>query len=575
MGAAASQAAAPAGTDDLELREKEPEDIELDTWTRLPPLPCAEPGSAEAEFCVTYINTRLGRDPALAGRLPLAGGAPALFNACSDGVLLCKLLNTCAPDSIDERAVNLPTAAAATPASQSCEDALQNCELALNAARAAGCSLSAVAAEDVASGSEAAISECLWQFIRLGVLQGVSVRDAPALAALRRPGEDVPALLDAPPEQLLLRWLAHHLAAAGPAWDAWLPLRDMGAELADSTALACLLGQIAPELAPVSVQGEPSLLARAEAVRTAAAEVTSEMLPPARAIAEGNAHLNVVLLAALFRARPALGALGAAGEQTQLAAGLEEYSLEDSREERTFRVWLQSLLRDEVALRSLAEGLRDGYWLLRVLDALAPGAVDWRTAHRPPLKPLLRRPLSIENCNQVVRIARRLLGLPLVNIGGVDIVGGRTKLLAAILWQLMRFHTRALLQSIAPPGRRITDAELDRFVLSWANARAAAGGKARRIGSFSDPSLASGLFLVDQLSAIEPGSVNFALVTPGGTPAERELNAKYLISSARKMGCLIFLLWEDVVEVNSRMLLVFVASLMVHTAARAESRETA
>jgi len=37
--------------------------------------------------------------------------------------------------------------------------------------------------------------------------------------------------------------------------------------------------------------------------------------------------------------------------------------------------------------------------------------------------------------------------------------------------------------------------------------------------------------------------VNLALVTPGATPRERELNAKYLISSARKMGCLIFLLW--------------------------------
>ena len=55
---------------------------------------------------------------------------------------------------------------------------------------------------------------------------------------------------------------------------------------------------------------------------------------------------------------------------------------------------------------------------------------------------------------QVVHIARRLLGLPLVNIGGVDIMGGRTKLLAAILWQLMRLHTRALLQSVALPGAR-------------------------------------------------------------------------------------------------------------------------
>ena len=40
--------------------------------------------------------------------------------------------------------------------------------------------------------------------------------------------------------------------------------------------------------------------------------------------------------------------------------GLGRLLVQDSREERTFRVWLQSLLRDQVALRSLAEGLRDG-----------------------------------------------------------------------------------------------------------------------------------------------------------------------------------------------------------------------
>ena len=55
---------------------------------RLPPLPCAEAGSAEAEFSVAFINARLGGDPELAQRLPLSGGAAALLPACRDGVLL-------------------------------------------------------------------------------------------------------------------------------------------------------------------------------------------------------------------------------------------------------------------------------------------------------------------------------------------------------------------------------------------------------------------------------------------------------------------------------------------------------
>ena len=39
-----------------------------------------------------------------------------------------------------------------------------------------------------------------------------------------------------------------------------------------------------------------------------------------------------------------------------------------------------------------------------------------------------------------------MLALPLVNIGGIDIVNGQHKLLLAILWQLMRFNIRGLLQ---------------------------------------------------------------------------------------------------------------------------------
>ena len=47
----------------------------------------------------------------------------------------------------------------------------------------------------------------------------------------------------------------------------------------------------------------------------------------------------------------------------------------------------------------------------------------------------------------MVSITRRVLALPLVNIGGIDILNGQHKLLLAILWQLMRFNIRSLLQA--------------------------------------------------------------------------------------------------------------------------------
>jgi hypothetical protein len=40
------------------------------------------------------------------------------------------------------------------------------------------------------------------------------------------------------------------------------------------------------------------------------------------------------------------------------------------------------------------------------------------------------------------------------------------------------------------------------------------------------------------------------------------LNAKYAINVARKLGCCVFLLPEDIVEVKSKLLLTFVGALM-------------
>jgi len=39
------------------------------------------------------------------------------------------------------------------------------------------------------------------------------------------------------------------------------------------------------------------------------------------------------------------------------------------------------------------------------------------------------------------------------------------------------------------------------------------------------------------------------------------MNAKYAISIGRNLGAVIFLVWEDVNELNQKMMLIFVASL--------------
>ena len=98
-------------------------------------------------------------------------------------------------------------------------------------------------------------------------------------------------------------------------------------------------------------------------------------------------------------------------------------------------------------------------------------------------------------------------------------------------------------------------------VVAWANAKVAATGVAP-IASLKDTSIGSGTFLLELIRRIEPRAVAEENVTPGSTAEERVLNAKYAISCARRLGCMVFLLYEDIVEVKPKMLLVFVATLM-------------
>jgi plastin-1 len=77
-----------------------------------------------------------------------------------------------------------------------------------------------------------------------------------------------------------------------------------------------------------------------------------------------------------------------------------------------------------------------------------------------------------------------------------------------------------------------------------------------------DESIRTGVFLLDLLIAVEPHAVNLDLVTPGSTPEEAALNAKYVLSVARKLGGLVFCTWEDITEVKPKMIMTLLASIM-------------
>ncbi|KAI4786067.1 hypothetical protein KUCAC02_037373 [Chaenocephalus aceratus] len=90
------------------------------------------------------------------------------------------------------------------------------------------------------------------------------------------------------------------------------------------------------------------------------------------------------------------------------------------------------------------------------------------------------------------------------------------------------------------------------------------------ISSFKDASISSSMPVLDLIDSIQPGSIRYDLLkTEDLTEDEKLNNAKYAISMARKMGARVYALPEDLVEVNTKMVMTVFACLMARGMKRA------
>ena len=112
----------------------------------------------------------------------------------------------------------------------------------------------------------------------------------------------------------------------------------------------------------------------------------------------------------------------------------------DSREERAFRMWINSLGLD-TQVNNLIEECYDGLLILETMDKINPGVVDWKKVDKKP-KNVHNR---IINCNYAVELGKErrpkskeidAFAFSLVGIDGKDIVDKKTKLILAIVWQV-------------------------------------------------------------------------------------------------------------------------------------------
>uniref|UniRef100_A0A665TJ84 Plastin-3 n=1 Tax=Echeneis naucrates TaxID=173247 RepID=A0A665TJ84_ECHNA len=489
-----------------------------------------------------YINSSLEKDPDCKHVLPINPNTEHLFKAVSDGILLCKLINLSVPDTIDERTINKKKLTAFTTQ--------ENLNLALNSASAIGCQVVNIGAQDLKEGKPHLVLGLLWQIIKIGLFADIELSRNEAIAALLEEGESLEELMKLTPEELLLRWANFHLKKVG------MSISNFSGDIKDSKAYFHLLEQIAPDgskedvpRVDIDMSGvyEKDLMKRAECMLKQADRLGCRQFVTATDVVSGNAKLNMAFVATLFNKHPAL--------TNPLSFGLFQG---ESREERTFRNWMNSLGVSPHVHRIYGD-LQDAMVILQLYEKIKV-PVDWdNRVNLPPFKGIGGGHLKkIENCNYAVELGKSKAGFSLVGIGGQDLYDGNETLTLALVWQLMRRYTLNVLEDLGHG-----EVAGDDLILSWVNKTLAEGEKSSSIKSFKDRSIGTSLPVLELIDAIQPNSVNFELVTTGTLSDEDKLNnAKYAVSMARKIGAKVYALPEDLVEVNPKMVMTIFACLM-------------
>ncbi|KAL3336279.1 hypothetical protein AABB24_032159 [Solanum stoloniferum] len=495
---------------------------------------------SEKASYVAHINSYLADDEFLKKYLPIDPLTNDLFEVSKDGVLICKLINVAVPGTIDERAINMKRML--NPWERN-----ENHTLCLNSAKAIGCTLVNIGTQDFIEGRRHLVLGVISQIIKIQLLADLNLKKTPQLLELVDDNKDAEELMSLPPEKILLRWMNFQLKKAKYE----KIVTNFSSDIKDAEAYAHLLNVLAPEYINPTTLTVKDHLERAKFVLEHAGRMGCKRYLTAKDIVEGSPNLNLAFVAHIFQHRNGLST------QTKQISFLEisPDEAQMSREERAFRFWINSLGNSSY-IDNVFEDLRNGWLLLETLDKVSPGIVNWKIATKPPIKMPFRK---VENCNQVVKIGKQLK-FSLVNIAGNDIVQGNKKLILAYLWQLMRCNMLQLLKNLRfhSNGKEITDAD----ILEWSNSKVRNSGSKSLMASFKDKSLSDGIFFLELLSAVHPRAVNWSLVTKGETEEQKKMNATYIISIARKLGCSIFLLPEDLIEVNQKMMLTLTASIM-------------
>merc|ERR1719353_410000 len=237
---------------------------------------------------------------------------------------MAKMINKAVAGTIDERALNKPKKKKGLNPYQMGE----NQRLVIGSAKAIGCVVVNVQTATLVAGKPKQTLALVWQIVRMQLMSRINLADCPEIFRLLEEGEDLDQLLALPPEDILIRWVNYHMKEAGNPRR--LKRKTFCKDIKDSEIYTVLLNQIAPKACDKKALEASNMTARAKHV------LRNDSFDPASLLEDG----------------------------------------EGTREERVFRMWMNSLLGpDGFYINSLYQDLRNGLHLLRVEDRVQPGCV--------------------------------------------------------------------------------------------------------------------------------------------------------------------------------------------------------
>merc|ERR1711953_1015608 len=495
---------------------------------------------AERRAFSSWINQHLSTDPDCKDHIPIDVDTEKLFNSLEDGIVLCKAINCAKPNTIDERVLNKKNL--------NIFKKRENLILGLNSALSLGCKIVNIRPEDLSAGVPHLILGLLWQIIRHALLKNISLSKNVDIMSLLKPGESIADLENMTPENILMRWVNHHLSRGekGGAliWDGNHNalssntsgdfVSNFGNDLSNSVAYINLINQIGgkdfSKLGAKAIKIKDNL-ERAGAMLKMAEKIGVKPIITANDVVHGDEKLNMAFLATLFNSHNALDKNDLDEEILEqldiqdLENALEE--IEESREEETFRNWVNSLDVKPISksmssnVNHLYNDLRDGLYLLKIEDEVKPGVVNWSRVHKSYDR-WQKHMKCMENCSYAVQLAQDKLKYSLVGINGANI------------YEMDRTRTLAK------------------------------GGKSSRVNNFKEKDLA--LAVIDICDILSPGSVDYSLVHQGDdkwlSPENRLDNALLAINLSRKIGAKIYASPMDLVEGKLKMILTIFVGLM-------------